>query len=119
MRGKSNTMLARVLARSGWSNAAAGVGAVLNWSLILLALLAVLLAQSARADVVLRVQAQPIADPIQAYVTVTDPISGNPVSGLTAAAFTVKLDGAALSTAPTFSLPPADTGATQHVSVVF
>ena len=110
--------LGKVLPRSGWPDAATRVGTVLNWSFIVLALLAVLFAQSSRADVVLRIQAQPIADPIQTYVTVTDS-SGNPVPGLKAEDFTVKLDGVALATAPTFSLPPAGTGATQNVSVVF
>lgn len=39
--------------------------ALLHWSLIMLGLVALLFVQSARADVALRVQAQPIADPIQ------------------------------------------------------
>ena len=68
---------------------------LLRWSLLIVGLIALLFMQSARADVALRVQAQPVEDPIQAFVTVTD-ASGNPVSGLTAADFTVLVDGVAV-----------------------
>jgi VWFA-related protein len=70
------------------------------------------------ADVDLRVEAQPIADPIQAFVTVTD-VNGDPVPGLTAADFTVTLDGVPVVIQPSdFTLPPAQ-NPDQRVSVVF
>jgi len=88
----------------------------LRWSLLIVGLLALLFVQSVRADVALRVQAQPIADPIQAFVTVTD-ANGNPVPGLTAADFTMLVDGVTV-TAPAVTQPPSQ-DANQHVSVVF
>lgn len=104
---------------SGWSKSSIATQALLRWSLLVIGLVALLFVQSVRADVAIRVQAQaqPVTDPIQAFVTVTD-ASGNPVGGLDAADFTVKLDTKVLSS-PTFSLPPAAPGSTQHVSIVF
>ena len=101
---------------SGGSKPATSMQALLHWSLIILGLVVLLFVQSARADVALRVQAQPIADPIQAFVTVTD-ANGVPVSNLTAANFTMLVDGVAV-TAPAVSQPPSQ-DPSQHVSVIF
>ena len=68
----------------------------------------------ATAEVTLRVDAQPVADPIQVWVSVTNS-SGAPVTGLGAADFTVSVDGTAVSS-PTFELPPSGGGG--NVSVV-
>ena len=66
-----------------------------------------LLAGLARADVELRVEAKPVSDPIQAFVTVTN-ANGDPIGGLTAGDFSVKLDGVVVPVGGiTFSLPPA------------
>ncbi len=59
----------------------------------------------ASAEVSLRVDARPVADPIQAFVGVTD-ANGHPVAGLGASDFELLVDGSAVSS-PTFSLPPA------------
>jgi VWFA-related protein len=69
----------------------------------------------ASAAVALRVDAQPVSDPIQVFVNVTNS-SGGPVSGLTASDFTVLVDGTEVRS-PTFSLPPSAGGG--NVSVVF
>ena len=69
---------------------------------------------AARAAVDLRVESRPAADPIEAFVRVTD--AGGPVSGLDANDFTVLLDGAPVGPF-TFVLPPAQNPA-QKVSVV-
>jgi VWFA-related protein len=83
-----------------------------------LLLATVFAAVPAGADVELRVEAQPIADPIQAFVTVTD-VNGDPVAGLTAADFTVTLDGVPVVIQPSdLTLPPAQ-DPDQKVSVVF
>ncbi|HET9694620.1 MAG TPA: hypothetical protein VFP48_09545, partial [Steroidobacteraceae bacterium] len=68
----------------------------------------------AGADVSLRVDAQPVEDPIQVWVNVTDS-SGGPVTGLQAGDFTVSVDGTQVS-AVDFSLPPSGGGG--NVSVV-
>jgi VWFA-related protein len=70
----------------------------------------------AGAGVTVRVDAQPVSDPIEVFVDVTD-TAGAPVSGLQAADFTILVDGTAVS-APTFSLP-ASQDPNQRVSVVF
>ena len=81
-------------------------------------ILATALAGPARADVKLRVEARPISDPIQAFVTVTNG-AGAPVDGLTAADFAVTLDGDPVTVnGGNVTLPPA-VDATQKVSVVF
>ncbi|HXW09120.1 MAG TPA: VWA domain-containing protein [Steroidobacteraceae bacterium] len=66
------------------------------------------------AAVTLRVDAQPVADPIQVFVNVTS-AAGAPVTGLQAGDFAVRVDGTTVSS-PTFSLPPASGGG--KVSVV-
>jgi len=79
-------------------------------------LAAAFFAGPARASVDLRIEATPIADPIQVFVTVTD-ATGAPVGGLGASDFTVTLDGVAIQL-PSFTLPPAQ-DPSQRVSVVF
>lgn len=82
-------------------------------------LLAGLAAGTAQAAVELRVEARPIGEPIEAFVTVTDDVSGNPVAGLTSAEFTVTLDGIAVPLDPSdLTLPPAQ-DPNQKVSVIF
>ncbi len=87
-----------------------------SWLPAILLLAAAFLAGPARAAVDLRVEAAPDPQPIEAFVTVTDAL-GNPVGQLTAPAFTVMLDGAAV-TPSGFTLPPAQ-DPNQKVSVVF
>lgn len=83
-----------------------------------LLLATVLAATPAWADVDLRVEGQPISDPIQAFITVTD-ANGDPVPGLTAADFTVTLDGVPVVIQPSdLTLPPAQ-DPNQKVSVIF
>jgi VWFA-related protein len=65
----------------------------------------------------LRVEAAPVTSPIQAFLTVTG-ANGEPVPGLTLSDFTVTIDGAALTSPPSFTLPPNQDPA-QKVSVVF
>lgn len=79
-------------------------------------LLTTLFAGPAWAGVELRVQAKPVNQDILAFVTVTDDATGDPEAGLTAADFTVLLDGVTISS-PAFTQPPAQS--TQRVSVVF
>ena len=88
------------------------------WLAALLLLAAAFFAGPASAAVDLRVESRPISDPIQAYVTVTDG-AGNPIGGLTAASFTLTLDGTPLTIQPSdFSLPPSANPA-KNVSIVF
>ena len=63
-----------------------------------LALLLIAGSGAAGADVSLRVEGRPSTGPIEAFVRVTD--NGNPVTGLTASDFTVKIDGQAVTIAP-------------------
>jgi VWFA-related protein len=69
----------------------------------------------ARAEVSLRVDAQPITGPIQAFVSVTD-ANGDPVAGLTPGDFIVTLDNDPI-TLSGFTLPP-DQNSSRKVSVV-
>jgi len=87
-----------------------------GWLPALLLLAAALFTGSARAGVDLRVEAKPISDPIQAFVTVTD-ATGARVGGLGANDFTVTLDGVTIQQ-PGFTLPPTQ-DSSQKVSVVF
>jgi Ca-activated chloride channel homolog len=68
------------------------------------------------AEVKLRVEARPIADPINVFVTVTNG-GGNPVGGLTDQDFTVLVDGDVVLS-PTFSLSPIQ-DPDKQASVVF
>lgn len=93
-------------------------GPIQAWLFALLLAAAALFATSAQAAIDLRVESRPIANPIEAYITVTD-ASGNPVGGLTAGDFTVTLDGQAVTIQPSdFSLPPS-ANPDRNVSVVF
>jgi VWFA-related protein len=78
----------------------------------------VLAAAPAWADVDLRVEGAPTSEPIQAFITVTD-ANGNPVPALTAADFTVTLDGVPVVIQPSdLTLPPAQ-DPNQKISVIF
>ena len=80
--------------------------------------LATALAGPARADVKVRVEARPISDPIQAFITVTNG-AGVPVEGLRAADFAVTLDGNPVAVnGGNLTLPPSE-DANQKVSIVF
>jgi Ca-activated chloride channel homolog len=68
------------------------------------------------AEITVRVEARPVTDPINVFVTVTNG-GGNPVGGLTADDFTVLVDGVPVIS-PTFALSPIQ-DADQQVSVVF
>lgn len=69
------------------------------------------------AAIDVRVEARPASEPIEAYITVTDAVTGQPVDGLAAGDFTVRIDGAIVSLGG-FTLPPSQDAA-QRVSVVF
>lgn len=116
MTGNSNLAVGALLPLAGQSKSSMDMHAILRWSLLVVGLVALFFMQSVRAEVTLRVQAQPVADPIQAFVTVTDG-TGTPIAGLTAADFTVLVDGVTV-TAPPVSQPPSQ-DPSQHVSVVF
>jgi VWFA-related protein len=75
------------------------------------------LALPAHADVTLRVEARPLSDPIQAFVTVLDD-AGNPQGGLAAANFAITIDGQPVAIqADDLTLPPSQ-NPDQRVSVV-
>jgi VWFA-related protein len=86
------------------------------WLSLLVVLAATLHASPTRAEVDLRVEATPVSEPIQVFVTVND-ANGDPVGGLTASDFTLKVDGAVVQSA-SFTLPP-DQDPSQKISVVF
>lgn len=86
------------------------------WSAVVVWLMIAVVPGTAGASTTLRVEARPVSDPIKAYVTVTG-ADGRPVSNLTAADFTLLVDGVAVSS-PTFSQPPSQ-DPDQRVSVVF
>ena len=89
----------------------------LRWVLLSLWAAMMFAAGPALADVSLRVEARPVGAPINAFVTVSDDL-GDPVTGLTADAFTVLVDGTPVpANEITFSLPPEVSE--QKVSVVF
>lgn len=83
-------------------------------SALLVLLGSTLIAMPGHAEVGLRVDSQPIAAPIDAYVRVT--AGEDPVPGLTPADFTVTLDGAPVEQFA-LTLPPSQ-DSTQKVSVV-
>jgi VWFA-related protein len=71
------------------------------------------------AEVKLRVEARPVTDPINVFVTVTNgEDNGTPVAGLDDSDFTVLVDGAEVLSSPTFSLSPIQ-DAEQQTSIVF
>jgi hypothetical protein len=81
-------------------------------------LASVIAAVPAWADTELRLKTQPITDPVQAFVTVTDE-GGDPLAGLTAADFGVTLDGVPVVIQPSdLTLPPAQ-DPNQKISVIF
>ena len=83
-----------------------------------LLLLCAVLAGPALANVTLRVESKPAADPIQAFVRVTDN-GGVPITSLNSAAFTVKVDAVNVPLQPTDLTPPSSEDLNQEVSVVF
>jgi VWFA-related protein len=103
---------------SGRLDLRARAGQLTAWLSALILLAAAFFASTASAAIDLRVESRPISDPIQAYVTVTR-ADGSPVGGLTAASFTLTLDGSPLTIQPSdFSLPPSANPA-KNVSIVF
>ena len=71
------------------------------------------------ADVKLRVEARPIAEPINVFVIVTDGSdNGNPVGGLDETDFTVLVDGEPVLTPVTLSLTPSQ-DEQRRVSIIF
>jgi Mg-chelatase subunit ChlD len=98
-----------------------------RWLPAILLLAAALFVGPVRADVVppceeqtcLRVEARPIGDPIQAFITVTDS-NGDPVGVvLDASDFVVKLDTVTLAIQPSDLTQPPAQDPNQRVSVVF
>jgi VWFA-related protein len=81
---------------------------------VVAAMVVALWSAESSAAVALRVDAEPVADPIQVFVSVTTS-GGAPVTGLQAGDFTVSVDGTTVAS-PTFSLPPSSGGG--NVSVV-
>ncbi|MGH7126926.1 MAG: hypothetical protein ACREIV_00040, partial [Planctomycetaceae bacterium] len=71
----------------------------------------------AQAEVTLRVEAQPVSQPVEAFVRVSD-TNGDPVANLDSGDFTVTIDGVAIALAPADVTLPAAQGA-QQVSVIF
>ena len=76
-----------------------------------------MLSVPAMAAVNLRVEGRPADQPIQAFVRVTDDVTGDPIEGLTAGDFAVTIDGDPV-TISGVTLPP-DQSATQRVSIIF
>jgi Ca-activated chloride channel homolog len=86
------------------------------WFTLAAFVLAAMVSGPVFAEVTVRVEARPISDPINVFVTVTNG-GGNPVGGLTADDFTVLVDGVPVIS-PMFGLSPIQ-DADQQVSVVF
>jgi VWFA-related protein len=76
-----------------------------------------MLSVPAMAAVNLRVEGRPADQPIQAFVRVTDDVTGDPIEGLAAGDFAVTIDGDPV-TISGVTLPP-DQSATQRVSIIF
>jgi VWFA-related protein len=81
---------------------------------VVVAMVVALWSAESSAAVALRVDAQPVEEPIQVFVNVTSS-TGAPVTGLQAGDFTVRVDNTAVES-PTFSVPPSSGGG--NVSVV-
>jgi VWFA-related protein len=106
------------LPATGRHDMRARAGQLTTWLTGLVLLAAALCAGPASAAIDLRVESRPISNPIEAYITVTN-ADGSPVGGLTAADFTVTLDGNPITIQPSgFSLPPS-ANPDQKVSIVF
>jgi Ca-activated chloride channel homolog len=91
----------------------------LMWYTLAVSLLATFVSvpvYAGEGSVTLRVEARPIADPINVFVTVTNG-DGAPVGGLTAADFTVLVDGVEV-VSPAFALSPIQ-DADRQVSIIF
>ncbi len=89
-----------------------------SWLAAALLAAVALFVSPAQAGIAVRVEAAPVSDPIQVFVTVTDG-SGAPIGGLDASAFTVSVDGVVIPQAnTTFTLPPTQ-DPSQKVSVIF
>jgi Mg-chelatase subunit ChlD len=86
------------------------------WLALITFVMAAIVSGPVFAEVKLRVEARPITDPINVFVTVTNG-NGAPVAGLTEQDFTVLVDGVEV-VSPSFSLSPIQ-DATQQASVVF
>jgi VWFA-related protein len=88
-----------------------------RWLPALLLLAAAFFVGPAKAAVTLRIEAAPVTQPIQVFVTVTDS-AGAPVANLDANAFRVALDDTLVTSGITFTRPPS-ADPNQKVSVVF
>jgi VWFA-related protein len=116
LRPQSTRPSARAGSRSLWATTLR-----LIWYALAISLLATFAsvpayAQEGEGSVTLRVEARPIADPINVFVTVTNG-DGAPVGALTAADFTVLVDGIEVIS-PTFALSPIQ-DEEQQASIVF
>ena len=116
LRPPSTRQSSRAGSRSLWASTLR-----LMWYALAVSLLATfasvpVYAQEGEGKVTLRVEARPIADPINVFVTVTNG-GGAPVGALTAADFTVLVDGIEVIS-PTFALSPRQ-DPDQQASIVF
>jgi VWFA-related protein len=91
----------------------------LSWLALATFVMAAIVSGPVFAEVKLRVEARPIADPINVFVTVTNGNdNGTPVAGLDDTDFTVLVDGKPVVTPVTFSLSPI-LDEQRRVSIIF